>query len=831
MISRLASCWAIFLLLCTRGLSEDTQPHFSPRMVEAPYCYVVGDERSWPILREKMSSSQNISLIARQGDRKLSEGTSLRFKGFIVTVDKTGTLTIVAPDDATSEFRLEVVLHEGDAVQESRVLSMRPAPPHRPISYVADLVDDLIRIFWKADSQEFLPLEQDGFDQYFRRLQMHGVKRLIVWQSPFPLIVDEANYASDDWTRAVRQAQAIIDSEELTALMRQSKGLKSYQWLRILMAARLSPDIGKMFTQSATDHGIHLTASFRPFEPALTKYYDIPVFNENGAYLWNFLPTASPIVNYQTKQVGFANGREVLRQMGRAEDAEPVTIEIKGVGNAEMIVQRSQNGERLIELLESPFPPLDDSSFVLVRDSEQDFSLQRYAAIHEIAVARLTPLENLQFQSKGTKLIISGLQVSPDTRYLIIRSTGDGSNEVTLPAILDVAVRTKAGHRLGRVNVYCALKGEEEDARSTRVAGIPEDGKYRTGFQAIENSIDVFRRTGKQSWTLAEGDLVVDLGDRWSVEMVDFERPAAREYVVKELKTILSHAAFDEIFINTRSHTQLASSTADGVDEIQPMAHYRLRGVNYSHNGIDRAFGPISMADDSVVRSLPTESITNWQAGEWQGACQTDDSPFKWRYHRNLAVASGLRMLLLELEHEFPETRIRVVIPSSEKVIDSMEESLDTMPKPDGGTYSRDYFRHIWASLNYIPAIGEGMAMVDLSGLSVEPVFLGVRFLPDDGPLQTFVNLCTQQLSTNCGSSYRGPRSFFYEAQETLRATDRDAARQRREEIICSLLSRADEINEVILYEAADWTYYLPTPVSGSTAYEFVEQCQETAPK
>ena len=56
----------------------------------------------------------------------------------------------------------------------------------------------------------------------------------------------------------------------------------------------------------------------------------------------------------------------------------------------------------------------------------------------------------------------------------------------------------------------------------------------------------------------------------------------------------------------------------------------------------------------------------------------------------------------------------------------------------------------------------------------------------------------------------RGPRSVFYEAQETMRASDRAATRRRREEIIKQLLARRDEVGEVILYESADWLYFLP---------------------
>lgn len=815
------------LLLPTAALADDRSSILSPRNREAPFCYLRGGERAWPIMLRNLPESHAVQLIARNGTTLLEKGHPLRLDGVTVEITAEGKLSVIAEPDARLECDLEIVILQGTEVLESQIVSVRPAPPHRPISYVADLVDDLIRIYWDSNAREFQPLTKDGLDQYFRRLQFQGVSRLIVWQSPFPLITDPKNYFAEDWTRTMKQAQAIIESEELTAAMPRSSEPKSYQWLQMLISARSTPEFGRLLTQSATEHGIRLTASFRPFEPALTKYYDIPVFDEDGTYLWNFRPTASPAVDQHVEEVGFANGREILRQMDRSDEAEPERILIRCGSEAVRLHTLLERGELKLEILESPFPPLDETSFVLVRDATGKFSLQRFAAVSEQAYSRLSSLQNVRFWTKDGVFSFHDVSVSPDTRYLIFRFSGEQAREFTLPAELDIEVRAKGRNSLDRVNTWCALKGDDDVARSTRVAGIPENGLYRTGFQAIESSIDAFRHSDKEDWTLSEGNLVIDLGDRWSVEMVDFERPAAREYVVKELRTVLNTSAFDEIFINTRSHTQLASSTADGSDGVQPMAHYRLHGKNYHHNGIDRAFGPISMATDPAVLSLPAEQITSWQPDEWQGPCQSDTSPFQWRYRRNVAIARGLRKLLQDLEREFPRTRIRVVIPHNESVIRETQASLDDISKPGGGTYGRDYFRHIWGSLNYIPSIGEGMAMVDLSGLTVEPVYLGVRFLPDDGPLQSFVDLYTQQLATNFGSNYRGPRSFFYEAQETLRASAPAHAQKRREKIICELLSRRADIDEVILYEAADWTYYLPAPPAGAFHYGYIDACTD----
>ncbi len=80
-------------------------------------------------------------------------------------------------------------------------------------------------------------------------------------------------------------------------------------------------------------------------------------------------------------------------------------------------------------------------------------------------------------------------------------------------------------------------------------------------------------------------------------------------------------------------------------------------------------------------------------------------------------------------------------------------------------------------------------------------------------------------MADNRGSSFRGPRSFFYEAQETMRAADRKKMRKRREQIICTLLSHRNEIKEVLLYEAADWTYFLPLSDPDHCGHGYLDRC------
>ena len=77
------------------------------------------------------------------------------------------------------------------------------------MSYLADFGDDLIRIFNNTGDGSWLPVTKDAFDQYFRRCQLHGVDRLILWLSPMPYITDPENYAPEDWARYEAQAKAL----------------------------------------------------------------------------------------------------------------------------------------------------------------------------------------------------------------------------------------------------------------------------------------------------------------------------------------------------------------------------------------------------------------------------------------------------------------------------------------------------------------------------------------------------------------------------------------------------------------------------------------------
>lgn len=752
----------------------------------APFCYEHSGTRRWPVLTTPLTEDVLCSLAASRDGKELARGAHLEFSGLTVSLSREGWLEIQSlASDAPPALDLEIKL-DGNGAAETQRLSVRAAPPARPISYIADFGDDLIDLFMDRTTGRWRPMDKGSFDQYFRRLQAHGVRRLIVWQSPFPYMADAKNYAAEDWRRYTTQAQAIIESRELGAILEKRGGIVSWGWLRALMAVRLTPQFGELLTRSALEHGIALTASFRPFEMALEKYYAVPAFDESGAFLWNFHPLASPAVDNHADEIGFAHYRTVLAAMGRADAGRLHTIEI-----------RSAAQHANLRVVAAPFPPLQENSFVLVRGKDARFEVRPFREIRAQAEARCRELKDVKVEHDGRGTVrITGIEVPEDCRYLIL-SGGDESLDA--PAELPATLWSKAGNRLERANIYWVAD------KKTRVAGITAEGDAWANFFAVEASAAA-AHSGPPRRSLHREQLVIDLGDPWSVEMVDFNQPAARHYVLNELRSILSHPPFDEIFINTRSHTSLAATLADGKDGVKPLDHYRAAKQTYVHLGIDRAYAPRGAADDPRLRNpANVERITLWQPGEWDDTCQSADTPFAWRYARNRGVADGVRRLLEDLEKAFPQTRIRAVLPERAAAVANVQAALENMPKPGGGVYGRDYYRHIWASINHIPAIGEGMAMLDLRGLRVEPVFGGIRFLPDRGPFDLFVREVIADMSDNHGSSYRGPRGFFYEGHETLRATDAAAARKGREERICHLLDQRGEINEVILYESASW--------------------------
>ena len=771
------------------------------RNTETPFAYLVGGERHWQLTDQPLDSDESLSLIGETPE------------GMAVTVNSKGVVSVVVADGLRQKIDLGVVLTKPDGTQTKQNLRFWPAPPIRPISYLSDQVDDLIQLFRDPQTGRWRAVTRDAFDQYFRRLQCHGIARLIVWPSAFPTINSPANYGAENWSKYVRHATAILESEELNRILYDDRGYSPYEWQQLLMRFRLKPELGQMFAQSAKAHGIALTVSYRPFEHGLMKYYVIPVFDADGKYLWDFLPGANPKVNFEPEVVGFAHYRKILQRKIGTDYTNLQSVTLQAVSES---VQQDVNAGAL-RIYASQVAPVAKDSYVLQRDLDGEIEVVEYASIATSVEAQRIELNgwSVECQPDGA-IVIHGLRLPMNHRYLIISRPATAETSIELPVELPVEATSFAGSVIGRINAHWALEENSPENATTRLAGITSDGSYRTDFQAIQNSFVLVRRSGKPLRALGNDEIVIDFGADWSPEMMDYNREASRRLAVNEIKTVLSQPAFDEIVINTRTHTQLAGSSGDGELGVQTLAHHRRRGRNYFHLGIDRAYAPISTAeipamqrqlDEPTVNSV--NSISNWYAGEWMGTCQRESDGHVWRYARNQAIANGIRQLIHKLEDEFPSTRIRVMLHPRDDVENSVKQDLPKLSNPDGGTYDANYYRFLSSGNNQIPAMCEAMTMVDLTGLRSEPMFLGLRDLPDRKPVELFVGRYQKNQADNHGSRFRGQKSFFYEAQYTLRFADKEMATARREEIIRHLLNQPD-IKEVILYESVNWIYGLP---------------------
>ncbi|MES2789717.1 MAG: hypothetical protein V4719_08855 [Planctomycetota bacterium] len=794
----------------------------SPHLGGVPFPYLVGGVREWPILERAWPSGTRSELTAREGDKVLGTGETLDIRGVSIAVTPQGRLRITAQKAAAlGTFQLIVTLHKPGEPDESQTLEIRPAPPDRPISYYADFVDDLIRMFANSTGQ-LRPITKTAFDQYFRRLQAHGTKRLIVWLSPFPYIADRANYAPEDWQRYEGQARAIMGDNTLTAGIGAQTELKSWAWLRYLMATRLDSQFGELLGQSAADHGISLTVSYRPFEAALTKYYEVPTFDSDGTYLWGFLPLASPTINYRPEQVGWRHYRDALHEIGKGDAAELVTIELPGVTNPEQFA-----GKPGLQICVAPLPPVADNSLVLVRAPSGEYQLRPYADVREVVERKFQRIEVSHVEAGKEGLLLTQLPIPRESRYLILSWTGEGDGP-DIAALAPVILRAKAGNRLGRETTYWVFGGSNDESRT---AAIMADGDFRAEFQASQFSQRTVAQ-GPERLTLKGRQLVIDLGDTSSVEMIDFNQPLARQNAVREIATILKQPGFDDILINTRSHVDQPLSIAVGDHGTKPAGQYwSNRWSAKIHLGLDKAYLPRSDTSLTLLRDLAQqpegiERITTWQPDEWGGECQTPEGP-PWRYARNRGTADGMRLLLTDLEQAFPGRRIRVLIPPGEAAVRRIWDGLDALDQPTGAKYGRGFYYQLWCSNNHNPAVGEGMALVDLRGLSAEPALLGSGgYLPGLAPVSLYVRECLADLMENRGSKFRGPRSYFFEAQFTLRATDLAAARRAREEMMCHFLAQRGEIGEVILYEAADWLYFMSLSDEDLCSHRFLDRCE-----
>ena len=114
--------------------AEDSAGILSPRNLQAPFCYVAGGSRTWPIFCDELKPQDRLTLTARQNGRVLAEGQELRFSGLHVTVSRNGVLRVQSPSDATIALELELAVYREGKLIDRQMLTVRRAPPNHPIS-------------------------------------------------------------------------------------------------------------------------------------------------------------------------------------------------------------------------------------------------------------------------------------------------------------------------------------------------------------------------------------------------------------------------------------------------------------------------------------------------------------------------------------------------------------------------------------------------------------------------------------------------------------------------------------------------------------------------
>ncbi len=813
-------------------------PSLSPRVAEVPYCYQCGAERVWPLLNAPLEAGASVDLKVFRDSVELarSDDGKLTFEGLRVEAGRDGKFSIQSLQKGDrAAFDLRIELRHADGRTESETLRIRPAPPVRPVTYYADFGDDLINIFGAGlgngapmmhhqlreggasahrspsrGADTFIQYDKAGFDQYFRRLQCQGVSHEILWLFPYPFITDSPVYNARATELYRRQAEAILHDPVLTQAIVTSRSLTSWGWVRDLLTLRMDPRIHQALSDSAREHGIRLGVSYRPFEHAASKYYQLPAFSSDGQFLWMFQPLSSPAVNFEFGEVGFAHYRALTH-------AEVERIELRTPAKPEEFLRRFQERRDNLRILVSGYPPIQSDSLVLVRNPDGKFRLAPFREIAPVADAHRQQITdfNLEYEP-GKGVVITGIHLPTAPAYLVFDNPS-GQAPLTLERSRPIHLFAGDRTEMGRNAAYTAFPETSAEFKDTRIGGIQPDGNPYAVFFATEASGALLFGKGVEP-RLDTAALVVNRGELFSREMVDYNLPAARRNAIRELRAILRYPAFREIYVNTRSHTALAAELGDGEEGIQALAQYRAAKKGAGQLGIDLAYTPRGTG----LGKLTQAGIMDWTPGEWKGPCQSPDCTSHWRYQRNQAIAKGVRKLLEDIQQAFPGVRLRLVLPERAAVAEKMAAFQKRQPT---GTQSYTGNRN-----NYIPNIGEGLALVDLAGTRFETVMLGVGPFVAPQVLTAFLDAAIPDAAGHRHSTYQGPSAIMYEGQWTLKD---EAGRQARERNMCLLLSRPKNINEVIVYEAADWTYRLPwdgfeflgtCPVSGVTGSRNAQQ-------
>ena len=200
----------------------------------APYAYLHESSRSWPVALPDHKTYDTINLQIIRDDKTQASGHPVQYDGIRIELTPQNKLVIHSEKNSPRhEFDLKLTLLSKGKETFNQILHVQPAPPDRPITYLSDMIDELIGFFYDSKSYQFKPIVKEGLDQYFRRVQAQGIKRLIVWQSPFPFSAKPSDFSEPVRLEYLAIAKALTTHPRMNQSLSEEKALTSWKWQRL----------------------------------------------------------------------------------------------------------------------------------------------------------------------------------------------------------------------------------------------------------------------------------------------------------------------------------------------------------------------------------------------------------------------------------------------------------------------------------------------------------------------------------------------------------------------------------------------------------------------
>ncbi len=728
-----------------------------------------------------------------------------------------------------------------------------------PIEFLSDWVDDYIvttrtsRGNWKetfeADSRDYgsnceiytSPISQpngiaDNIERYFCQIRTKGNKRHIFRFLVRPVFKEHLSHYSqfNSVNSSLNQENQEILNAWITApdyvafMTTEGGGFDStWEWQHQLNSV-LTPLDGYIdqVNKAAKYAGVKLSIVIRPFEASLSTYRSIPVFNSEGAFLKNYLPSGSVELSQAVSESGMTHYRQILSQVLYGEK-NLVTVDKVDFLQAENVTTAFlQNPSSYINIYSTPYPPIDPDSNVFVRGSGGGFSLVKYQSIKALADAKRYEVQNFSVSHQNGVLSISGIDMPADHGYLVFEGVNDAvnlprvneafdSSSVAVSPERKIILSDKHGIKMGRIGAYWTYHNYiDVKEQSTLYAGFKTDDVWTSSSntfskkgsndlrsifsvsRSLKSSAGVAVDTGALS--MANKSLVVVVGEEYSNELFDFSKDlVVNHYKEKVDFYIGNYSEFDDVLVNSRTHSDLIQN-------------------------LEEAYLPSSILKNeefiNYIKSIPIselEQFTFRYAGERKNrqSCQQEGCLDKFRYFKQKQQAIDLTKLLYEVRKIAPDNRMRVIGEMTDSdYVETFDFLENTINPSTSLAYGESYISSLYPSNNYYHLVSDSITNVDFDYLKADLVMQGVRGVPE----QPAVNYVMQKRAIQATNRYgKDFADVFYGAQETL---SNDA---KREDIICDMLTNHNrKFKKIILYEGITYLWYRNT-----TFNDFLSTC------